>query len=47
MSPPSGLRVDDPELQMHTADELKAELHRGLTRDASDFNPLRLLGSRK
>jgi hypothetical protein len=47
LSPPSGLRIDDTNLQMHTADELKAELQRGLTRDASDFNPLRLLGSRK
>jgi tetratricopeptide (TPR) repeat protein len=47
LSPRSGLRVEDPDLQMHTADELRAELQRGLTRDASDFNPLRLLGSRK
>lgn len=47
LSPPGGLRVDDPDLQMKTADELRAELQRGLTREASDFNPLRLLGSRK
>ena len=32
---------------MHTADELRAELQRGLTRDASDFNPLRLLRPRR
>ena len=47
LSPPGGLRVDDPNLQMKTADELRAELRRGLTREADDFNPLRLFGSRK
>jgi hypothetical protein len=47
LSPPGGLRVDDPELQMKTADELRAELQRGITREADDFNPLRLFGSRK
>ena len=45
---PSGrLVVDDPDLQMHTADELKAELERGLQRDISDFNPLRVFRKRK
>jgi hypothetical protein len=45
---PSGrLVVDDPDLQMHSADELKAELERGLQRDASDFNPLRVFRKRK
>jgi hypothetical protein len=39
--------VDDPELGMHTADELKAELERGVTREASDFNPLKVLRTRK
>jgi hypothetical protein len=47
LSPPGGLRVDDTDLQMNTADELRAELQRGLTRDASDLNPMRLFGSRK
>jgi hypothetical protein len=47
LSPPGGLRVDDPNLQMKTADELRTELQRGLTREADDFNPLRLFGSRK
>lgn len=47
LSPPGGLRLDDPNLQMKTADELRAELQRGLTREADDFNPLRLFGSRK
>lgn len=39
--------VSDPDLQMHTADELAAELRAGLTRDWSDLNPMRVLGSRK
>jgi tetratricopeptide (TPR) repeat protein len=38
---------DDADLQMHSADELKAELERGMTHDASDFNPLKLFRSRK
>ena len=41
------IRVDDAALDMKTADELKAELQRGLTRDASDFNPLRVLRKRR
>jgi len=32
---------------MRSADELKAELEAGLTRQLSDFNPLRWLESRK
>jgi hypothetical protein len=32
---------------MHTADEVRAELAAGLTRDLSDFNPLRLMQPRK
>ena len=39
--------VEDPNLQMHSADELKAELHRGVTREADDFNPLRVFRARK
>lgn len=39
--------VDDPELQMRSADELKAELEAGLRREPSDFNPLRLVRPRK
>lgn len=42
-----GLVVDDPALGMHSADELRIELERGLRRDASDFNPLRVLAPRK
>jgi hypothetical protein len=45
---PSGrLVVDDPDLQMHSADELKAELERGIERDISDLNPLRVFRKRK
>ena len=39
--------VDDPDLGMKTADELRAELQRGTTREASDLNPLRLFETRK
>jgi hypothetical protein len=46
---PNGRLVidDDDTLPMRTADELKAEIEAGLRTDASDFNPLRLFGSRK
>lgn len=47
LAPGGTLRVDDPGLDMKSADELKAELERGLTRDASDFNPLRVLRKRR
>ena len=47
LAPGGRLVVDDPDLQMHSADELRAELQRGLVRDASDFNPLRVFGARK
>ena len=47
LAPAGRLVVDDPDLQMRSADELRAELQRGLTRDASDFNPLRVLRPRK
>ncbi|HXW05498.1 MAG TPA: hypothetical protein VD833_09720 [Vicinamibacterales bacterium] len=47
LAPGNRLVVDDPGLGMKTADELRAELRRGLTREASDFNPLRVFESRK
>ena len=47
LAPNGRLVVDDPDLQLHSGDELRAELTRGLTVDASDFNPLRMLGKRK
>jgi hypothetical protein len=47
LAPRGRLVVDDPSLQMRTADELKAELEAGLRREASDFNPLKVLRKRK
>jgi hypothetical protein len=44
LAPKGRLVVDDPDLQMHSADELKAELQRGMQRD---LNPLRVFRSRK
>jgi hypothetical protein len=39
--------VDDENLGIHTAEELKAELEAGLRVDASDLNPMRLFRERK
>jgi hypothetical protein len=47
LAPDHRLVVDDSQLPMKTADELRAELQRGLIRDVSDFNPLRVFRSRK
>jgi len=47
LAPNGRLVVDDPGLQLHSADELRAELQRGLTVEPSDFNPLRVLRKRK
>lgn len=47
LAPGGRLRVDDPDLQMQTAEELKTELEAGLKRDASDLNPMRLLRERR
>jgi hypothetical protein len=47
LAPGGRLVVDDQNLQMHSADELRAELQRGITREAADFNPLKLFRSRK
>jgi hypothetical protein len=47
LAPGGRVQVDDPQLAIHTADELRAELEAGLTRDASDFNPLRVFDTRK
>lgn len=45
---PSGrVAVADAGLGMKTSDELRAELEGGLRRDASDFNPLRVMRKRK
>lgn len=47
VAPGGRLVVNDANLQMHSADELRAELQRGITREAADFNPLKVFRSRK
>jgi hypothetical protein len=47
VAPGGRLDVSDPSIEMRTADELRAELQRGLTRDTSDLNPMRIFGKRK
>ena len=47
VAPGGRLDVSDPSIEMRTADELRAELQRGLTKDASDLNPMRMLAKRK
>jgi tetratricopeptide (TPR) repeat protein len=47
LAPDHRLVVTDAELGMHSADELKAELQRGITRESSDFNPLKVFRARK
>jgi len=44
---PTPLTVDDENLQMHTAAELKAELEQGTERSWGDVNPLKMLRTRK
>jgi tetratricopeptide (TPR) repeat protein len=44
---PAPLTVDDENLQMHTAAELKAELEQGTERSWGDANPLKVLRTRK
>lgn len=46
-APNGSLTVDDPDLQMHTATELKAELEQGTERSWKDLNPLKLFRQRK
>ncbi len=47
LAPQHRLVVDDENLGMHTADELRAELQRGMTREVSDLNPLKVFRRRK
>src|SRR5262245_27012865 len=47
LAPGHRLIVDDPELQMHSADQLRAELAEGMRVNASDFNPMRMFRKRK
>lgn len=41
------LQVDDPDLQIKTPAELKAELEQGLERTVDDINPLKVFRQRK
>jgi tetratricopeptide (TPR) repeat protein len=47
LAPDHRLVVDDTNLGLKSADELRAELQRGLIRDASDLNPMRVFEPRK
>jgi hypothetical protein len=47
LAPHGTLREDDPDLLMHSADELRAELQAGVRSDASDMNPLAVFRRRK
>jgi hypothetical protein len=47
LAPGGRLVVDDDNLQMRSGEELRAELQSGLERELSDFNPLRMLETRK
>jgi hypothetical protein len=47
LAPDGRLVVEQAGQQIRSADELKAELQAGLTRESSDFNPLRIFRTRK
>lgn len=47
LAPNGSLTVDDVDLQMHTAAELKVELEQGTERSWSDLNPLKVFRKRK
>lgn len=47
VDPDGRVAVTDENLGMKTSDELRAELEEGIRRDASDYNPLRLMRKRK
>ena len=47
LAPGGRLVVEDPDLQMKSADELRAELEAGMKRDMSDLNPVRAFQQRK
>ncbi|HKO99055.1 MAG TPA: hypothetical protein VJU86_18795 [Pyrinomonadaceae bacterium] len=44
---PDTLRIEDENLQIHTAAELKAELEQGTERSLGDINPLKVMRQRK
>jgi tetratricopeptide (TPR) repeat protein len=47
LAPNGRLIVEDPQNDIHNADELRAELAAGLRTEASDLNPMRLFRKRK
>ena len=47
LSPEGALTVADPELKIHSAAELKAELQQGAESSVGDLNPLKLVRERK
>jgi len=47
LAPEGRLVVEEPGQEIRTADELKAELERGLRVEPSDFNPARVVRPRK
>ena len=47
LAPNSTLIVDDADLKIHNAAELKAELEHGMERSWTDLNPLKVLRERK
>ena len=47
LAPNGTLVVDDPNLQMHSAAELKTELEQGLETGWNDLNPVKLFRQRK
>jgi tetratricopeptide (TPR) repeat protein len=46
VAPNGRIAVSDPNLTLTTSDELRAEIARGLTHDASDLNPFKVLRRR-
>ena len=46
-APDGRVKVSDPTLKLQSSDLLRAELQRGLTREWSDLNPLRVLRERQ
>jgi len=47
LAPNGALSVDDADLQMHSAAELKAELEQGAERSWTDLNPMKMFRTRK
>ena len=46
LTPSGSIQVDDPDLQLRSAEEMAAEFERGLTRELSDLNPVRVFRER-